>query len=73
MATGSGTALHCFTDTRRANESKKTDREEEKQGRKERDRCCGTITLELERVMSWPMMCISVGGCIKPQSNYASL
>lgn len=72
MATGSETALHCFSDTGRANESK-TEREAERQYKKERDRCCATITLELEKVMSWPVVCISVGGCVKLQSNYTSL
>lgn len=47
MATGSDTALHCFSDTGRANESK-TEREAGKQYKKERDRCYGTITLALE-------------------------
>lgn len=36
MATGSDTALHCFSDTGRANESK-TEREAERQYKKERD------------------------------------
>ena len=72
MATGSDTALHCFSDTGRANESK-TEREAERQYKKERDRCCGTITLALARVMSWPIVSISVGGCVKLHSNYTSL
>lgn len=38
MATGSGTALHCFTDTRRANESKKQkERKRNKAGKRETD------------------------------------
>lgn len=72
MATGSDTALHCFSDTGRANESK-TEREAGRQHKKERDRCCGTTTLELGRVMSWPVVCISVGDCVKLESNYTSL
>lgn len=72
MATGSDTALHCFSDTGRANESK-TEREAGRQYKKERDRCYSTIALELERAMSWHIVSISVGGCVKLQSNYTSL
>lgn len=72
MATGSDTALHCFSDTGRANESE-PEREAERQYKKERGRCCDAITLALDRVMSWPIVCISVGGCVKLQSNYTSL
>lgn len=72
MATGSDTALHCFSDTGRANESK-AEREAERQYKKERGRCCDAITLALDRVMSWPMVWISVGDCVTLQSNYTSL
>lgn len=50
--------------------AKQKERQRENTRKRETD---DAITLALDRVMSWPVLCISVGRCVKLQSNYTSL